>query len=130
MAPLFPRSGPAPGGRERLLDRALALAEPIECAIEFILVHLPEADNVAEAGGGALGIEHAGGGELSLGDHLVVEVDGKSSILRIHRDRYLAREPKSDVVGARDGIDFVVRQCRDNARSGAVPILRSMMLLL
>ena len=49
---------------ERLLDRRLALAEPVERDVELILVDRPEAEHVAEARGGGERIEHAGGGEL------------------------------------------------------------------
>ena len=49
---------------ERLLDRLLALAEPVDGGIEFILVDRPKAENVAEAQGRGRRIEHASRGEL------------------------------------------------------------------
>jgi len=49
---------------ERLLDRLLALAEPVDGGIEFILVDRTKAENVAEAGRRGGRIEHAGGGQL------------------------------------------------------------------
>jgi hypothetical protein len=49
---------------ERLLDRRLALAEPIDGSIEFILIDRSKPENVAEAGCRGGRIEHAGGGEL------------------------------------------------------------------
>src|SRR5260370_33356910 len=49
---------------ERLLDRLLALAEPVNGGIEFILVDRPKAENVAEAGSRGDRNEHTGGGEL------------------------------------------------------------------
>jgi hypothetical protein len=49
---------------ERLLDCALALAKPVERDIEFILVNVLKAEQVAKAGGSGGRIEHAGGREL------------------------------------------------------------------
>jgi hypothetical protein len=50
--------------RERLLDRLLALAEPVERDIELILVDRSEAEHVAQARCRGERIEHAGGGQL------------------------------------------------------------------
>ena len=49
---------------ERLLDHLLALAEPVDGGIEFILVDRPKAENVAEAQGRGRRIEHASRGQL------------------------------------------------------------------
>src|SRR5271157_2481260 len=49
---------------ERGLDRALALMQPIERRVEFVLVDLAEAEFDPEAGGGGRRIERLGGRQL------------------------------------------------------------------
>ena len=50
--------------RQRGLDRALTLEEPVERGVEFVLADLAEVQLDAEARGGGGGIERPGGGEL------------------------------------------------------------------
>jgi hypothetical protein len=49
---------------ERLLDRRLALAKPVEGDIELVLVDRSEPEHLAKAGGRGERIEHAGSGKL------------------------------------------------------------------
>ena len=50
--------------RQRLFDRLLALAEPVERHIELVLVDRSEVEHVAEARRRGERIEHAGGGQF------------------------------------------------------------------
>ena len=50
--------------RERLLDRLLALAEPVEGDIKLVFVNRSETKRLAKAEGGGERVEHAGSGEL------------------------------------------------------------------
>src|SRR4051794_1790860 len=52
---------------ERRFDRGLALREPVERAVELVLVDRAQAYELAEARGGGLGRKGLGGGELGGG---------------------------------------------------------------
>ena len=49
---------------ERLLDRLLTLAQPVEGNIKLVFVNRSKTKRLAEAEGGGERVEHAGGGEL------------------------------------------------------------------
>src|SRR5207342_1581020 len=58
------RAGAQMLASKRLLDRLLALAQPVEGDIKLVLVDRSQPERLAEAEGGGERVEHAGGGEL------------------------------------------------------------------
>src|SRR5258708_33432490 len=52
---------------EGRLDCRLAARQPVECAIEFVLVDHPEAELLAKAGGRRVRRQRPGGGKLGTG---------------------------------------------------------------
>jgi hypothetical protein len=52
---------------EGRLDRRLADRQPVESAVELVLVDDPETELLAQAGGGGVGRQRAGGGKLGAG---------------------------------------------------------------
>ena len=58
------RAGAQMLASERLLDRLLALAQPVERDIKLVLVDRSQSERLAEAEGRGERVEHAGGGEF------------------------------------------------------------------
>src|SRR5207237_4390967 len=55
---------------KRRLDRRLADRQPVQCAIELVLVDHPESELLAEAGGRRVRRQRPGGGKLGPGSRM------------------------------------------------------------
>ena len=93
-----------------LLDRLLALAEPVEGDIEFVLVDRPEPEHSAEAGGGGERIEHAGGGQLGGRRDEPRDDHGDDEITTAVAGRSQQTIETDVAQGAEHGRDMAVRQ--------------------
>ena len=67
---------------ERGLDRTLALEQPVERGVEFVLANVAQGQLDAEAGGGGGGIERFGGGELGGRGDDAADDHGQDEIAR------------------------------------------------
>ena len=65
---------------EGRLDRRLADRQPVECAIELVLVDHPESELLAEAGGRRVRRQRAGGGKLGAGIEDTVDHQGQDEV--------------------------------------------------
>ena len=100
--------------RQRRLDGGLALQQPVQRGVEFVLVDIAEAEHLAEAGGGGGGRQRPRGGEFRCGLEDPADQQGEHEV------------PVAIAVGAEDAVetdlaggaecrgDVAVRQAADD----------------
>src|ERR1700730_5505279 len=65
---------------EGRLDRRLAARQPVECAIELVLVDYPQTELLAEAGGRGVRRQRAGGGKFGTGIENAAAHEGQDEV--------------------------------------------------
>src|SRR3954454_18470778 len=65
---------------KRRLDGWLAARQPVQCAIELVLIDHPETELLAEAGGRRVRRQRPGGGKLGTGIEDAVDHQGQSEV--------------------------------------------------
>jgi hypothetical protein len=96
------------------LDRRLADRQPVECAIELVLVDHPESELLAEAGGRSVRRQRAGGGKLGAGIEDAADHQGQGEVAAAVA--IWAEQPiEADLARCAEGsVDMTMRQRADN----------------
>ena len=105
---------------QRGLDGGLALQQPVQCGVEFVLVDIAEAEHFAEAAGGGGGRERPRGGEFCCRLEDASDQHGEHEIaVAIAVGAEDAVEP--DLAGGTEcGSDMAVRQATDDGEGVAL----------
>ena len=105
---------------QRGLDGGLALQQPVQCGVEFVLVDIAEAEHFAEAAGGGGGRERPRGGEFCCRLEDASDQHGEHEIaVAIAVGAQDAVEP--DLAGGTEcGSDMAVRQATDDGEGVAL----------
>jgi len=96
------------------LDCRLADRQPVECAIELVLVDHPETELLAKAGACRVGRQRPGGGKLGTGIEDAADREGQDEVAAAIAVR--AEQPiEADLArGAERRVDMTMRQRADN----------------
>ena len=99
---------------EGRLDRRLADRQPVECAIELVLIDHPESELLAEAGGRSVRRQRAGGGKLGAGIEDAADHQGQDEVAAAVA--VWAEQPiEADLARcAEDRVDMTMRQRADD----------------
>jgi len=91
-------------------DGGLAFQQPVEGGVEFVVIDRAETERFAEAGGGRVGREGAGGGELGDGVEDATDQNGQDKVpatIAVGAEGGVEADPAR---GAEGGGDMAVRQ--------------------
>src|ERR1700738_1258086 len=101
---------------EGRLDCRLAAPQPVECAIEFVLVDHPETELLAKAGGRGIRRQRPGGGKLGPGIEDAADYQGQDEVAAAVAVR--AEQPiEADLARGGEGrVDMTMRQRADDGK--------------
>ena len=102
------------------LDGGLALEQPVECGVEFVLIDLAQAEHGAEAGGGGGRRERTGGGKLGAWIEDAPHDHGQHEVAAAVAFRAQDAVEANFTCGAEQSGDVSVRQGADDAE-GVLP---------
>src|SRR5438477_3216225 len=99
---------------KRRLDRRLADRQPVQCAIELVLVDHPESELLAEAGGRRVRRQRPGGGKLGPGIEDAADHQGQNEVAAAVA--VWAEQPiEADLARRAEGrVDMTMRQRADD----------------
>src|ERR1700720_551969 len=113
---------------EGRLDCRLADRQPVECAIELVLVDHPESELFPKAGSRGVRRQRPGGGKLGPGIEDAADHQGQDEVEAavapgLRRGRLGARQPiEADLArGAEGRVDMTMRQRADDGNG--IPVL-------
>ena len=99
---------------QRGLDRGLALQQPVQCMVEFVLIDLTEAEQFAEARCGGGGRQRTGGGEFGCRVEDPTDEEGEDEIAATIAAGAEDTVEADLAGGAERGGDVAVRQAADD----------------
>ncbi len=99
---------------QRGLDRGLALQQPVQRGVEFVLIDLTEAEQFAEARCGGGGRQRTGGGELGCGIEDAADQQGEDQVAAAIVIRAEDAVETDVARGAERSGDVAVRQAADD----------------
>ena len=105
---------------QRGLDGGLALQQPVQRGVEFVLIDLAETEHFAEAGGGGGGRKCPGGGQLGCGIEDPADEQGQNEVaaaIAVGAEDAVEADPAG---GAESGGDVAVRQGADDGEGVAL----------